>query len=176
MIESEEFSLRPLRKEEVDYIRPLLKLPELKSFFTITTTDEQFEKVIEDLMRGFHFSNFDTLSLCLVIYDKSKNTLVGIINGHYYTHNKHLLVGYAVFPEFQGNNIAFRASETFFNYLIPHLDPEYLFAHIHPDNAPSIHVIKKLGFIEEPDSNTNFYNFYRKKIKKEGPNDPSSEF
>jgi ribosomal-protein-alanine N-acetyltransferase len=55
-------------------------------------------------------------------------------------------IGYAILPKYSGNGYTFEGVHLILEYAKVKLKLQQIFASVHPDNAPSIHILNKIGF------------------------------
>jgi [ribosomal protein S5]-alanine N-acetyltransferase len=81
------------------------------------------------------------------VADKTTDRCLGLVNYHDgHIRNKRVAIGYIVDPAYCRHGIATEAVSAMIGFCFQDLGLHRLQAFIHPDNAPSLKLIEKLGF------------------------------
>jgi [ribosomal protein S5]-alanine N-acetyltransferase len=84
------------------------------------------------------------------VADKTTNRCLGLVNYHDgHIRNKRVAIGYIVDPAHCRQGVATEAVSAMIRFCFQDLGLHRLQAFIHPDNAPSLKLIEKLGFRRE---------------------------
>ena len=85
--------------------------------------------------------------LAWAVADKKSDACIGMVNYHHReAHNRRLEVGYILCPKRQGAGLMTEAMRALLAYCFEDLEVHRVQALIHPDNAASIRLAKRLGF------------------------------
>jgi [ribosomal protein S5]-alanine N-acetyltransferase len=84
------------------------------------------------------------------VADKTTDRCLGLVNYHDgHIRNKRVAIGYIVDPAYGRQGVATEAVSAMIRFCFQDLGLHRLQAFIHPDNAPSLKLIEKLGFRRE---------------------------
>jgi len=85
--------------------------------------------------------------LAWAVAEKRSDRCIGMVNYHHReARNRRLEIGYIVMPARQGQGLGAEAVAALVEYCLESLAVHRIEALIHPDNAPSIRLVERLGF------------------------------
>ena len=140
MLVYEEITLRPISKVDTEFIVDSRNSQDVfdNLFSDLPTYDFKHEKWL---------NNFDCALDMIIYYNKQRCGRVTIYNIDY--RNQKAEYGIFVNKEYQGRNIAYRASNILIKYVFSNLNIRKIYLYVFAANEPAIKLYKKLGFIEE---------------------------
>lgn len=139
--------LRALEPLDLDFLYELENNPEIWEISgTVTPYSKQ---VLRHYLENAHRDIYDVKQLRLCICDNS-NTLLGLIDlFDFDPKNKHAGVGIVVLQgEDRNKGVGSEAISLLTNYAFETLMLRQLYANVTADNEASLHLFKKLGFLE----------------------------
>lgn len=141
--------LRPVREEDSEALLPMYSDESIYRFrpgFPRTTLP-----LVQKVIRRFHLSmEKQDLAAFAILNSRDDGRVVGLVEVfHSDPRVEQVEIGYTVTPAFQGRGIATAAVGCITDYLILQLGFNRVYASVHKDNANSMRVLQKNGFISE---------------------------
>lgn len=147
MLENEQIRLRALEPEDLDF---LYKWENDTRLWEYGNTMSPFSKyVLHQYIEDSHRDIYEAKQLRLMIEDKATGLPAGTIDLFDFDlyHNR-AGVGILIDDAFQKRSYATMAITLMKDYAFKFLKIAMLYAYIPVDNVPSLHLFRKLGFIE----------------------------
>jgi diamine N-acetyltransferase len=140
MLVDGEITLRPISKVDTEFI--VDSRNSLNIFDNLCSDLPTYDFKHEQWL-----NNFDYAIDMIIHYNKQRCGRVTIYNIDY--RNQKAEYGIFVNQEYQGRDIAYRASKILINYVFSNLNIRKIYLHVFSTNVPAIKLYKKLGFVEE---------------------------
>lgn len=144
LLKGKNIQLRALEPTDLDW---LFAVENDETFWEISNTLRPFSKDILTLyIANAHQDIYTAKQLRLVI--DYKETAVGMIDLYNFDPQNHRAgLGILVLPEYQSKGFAKEAIQLFTKYAFTHLQLHQIYVNITADNALSLALFKKLGFV-----------------------------
>ncbi len=142
-LDSNRLLLPPLAVEHTDALSTIYADPDVARYvggdrLTAETIPLQVAAFAEEWeQRGYGQS---------AVLDRKTGEFLGRIGLHFWPEWNEVELGYVLSRSAQGKGFAFEGSMRWIDWAKSESDIDYLIANIHPDNAASIGLAKKLGF------------------------------
>ena len=150
ILENDKIRLRALEPEDLDF---LYKWENDTRLWEYGNTLSPFSKyVLHQYIEHSHLDIYEARQLRLIIEDKATGHPAGTIDLYDFDlyHNR-AGVGILVDDAFQNRSYASMSINLLKDYAFGYLQIAMLYAFIPADNVPSLHLFRKLGFIETGD-------------------------
>lgn len=144
VLKTDRLTLVPLDTSRVAGLAEVYADPEVARYIggdrlTVEGTRDQvllFEQIWRD--RGYGQS---------AVIETASGAMIGRAGLHYWPNWNEVELGYVVARAWQGRGLACEAAQAWVEWAFKHLPEDHLIAVIHPENAPSIALAQRLGFV-----------------------------
>lgn len=146
-IEGGRIVLRPLTRDDAEGILAVYSHPDVTRYFGVPlmSSREDAERLLDGVQRGFTERRLYSWGLTL-----GEGVVVGTCTlNHIEERSRRAEIGFALARELWGRGITSEALVALLDYAFVELDFRRIEADVDPRNAPSIHLLEKLGFQRE---------------------------
>lgn len=141
MIKTNRLGLRPLEKDDIDYLEPLESDPEVKKFFPNGTRNrEQTAARINDFISFYEEKRLP----CFVMFDLDSDEFIGRC-GFAPVETGEIEVGYVLHKKFWGKGYASEALTAVLEWAKHNINADYIIAFAPVEHIASHRVMKKAG-------------------------------
>jgi len=143
-LETKRLILRPISKDDIDFIYELFKRPETNKYsqYANVGSRKEAEKLFEEFMKPGSPSRFR-----LIIQLKETRVPIGTVGLHFYSEkHKRAEIGYDLLHEYWGNGFTSEAVKEVVRYGFNDLCLRRLEATVDPENLASTRILTKNNF------------------------------
>lgn len=147
LLTGERIRLRALEPEDLDL---LYRWENTSELWDVGSTLAPFSRyILREYIKDSDKSIYESHQLRLMIENISNGVAVGIVDLYdFEPHPSRAACGVMIDPASQGKGIALEAVKLMMDYTSKKLRLHQLYVHVPVDNAPSVRLFSKLGFVE----------------------------
>ena len=147
LLENDIILLRALETDDLDLLFCVENDPQ---FWEVSNTLAPYSRqLLSQYLKNAHQDIFEAKQLRLVITRKKDGAVLGLLDlFDFNPHHNRAGIGILILKEYQRQAYALNALEVFLHYAFEHLDIHQLYANIPVSNKNSLHLFRKLNFIE----------------------------